>query len=144
MSIQRILNAKGSTVHTIDGSASVLTAAKVLAAKKIGALVVTDPTGRPAGLVTETELVAAFARLGEGPAATTVREVMGRDVAVTSPDAPVASVMDTMTRRRTRYVVVLDEGVVCGLVSIGDVVKARLEDCQLERAVLRDHYLAHR
>ncbi len=68
---------------------------------------------------------------------------MSPDVAVVDADASIPTVMDIMTRSRTRYVVVFDEDLTVGIGSTGDVVKARLDDCQLKKAVLGDHYLVH-
>ncbi len=95
-------------------------------------------------MFTESDLTRSIADLGAEALDSPVAEAMSPGMAVVDADASIRSVMDIMTRARTRYVVVVNKDLAVGIVSIGDVVKARLDDCQLEKAVLRDHYLIHR
>ncbi len=144
MTIRQILNTKGTDVLTVPDTTTVATVAARLTVNNVGALVVTDPAGHPLGLFTESDLTRSVAELGPDALDRPVAQAMNRDMAVVDADASIPSVMDIMTRLRTRYVVVFDANLNVGIVSIGDVVKARLDDCQLETAVLRDHYLIHR
>jgi CBS domain-containing protein len=143
MQVEKILRTKGSGVETIAPGSPVSFAAMRMAAQRIGCLVVTEDERTVLGLVTERDLVRALAH--HGPAATTmrVREVMSIGVPTCSLDDDIALLMSTMTIRRYRHVPVLRDGTLVGIVSIGDVVKQRLEDLELETNVLRDAYRAN-
>ncbi len=143
MSIENILRQKGTDVATIAPEASIKRAADWLRAKNIGALVVTN--GKAVlGLISEREIVHAFSRYGETAALMPVKEVMRHGVITVSPEESVNRVMNLMTRHRVRHMPVLREGELAGIISIGDVVKHRLDDLELETNVLRDAYIAAR
>ena len=114
-----------------------------LRTKKIGALVVTSGNA-VLGLISEREIVQAFSRYGEAAASKPVKEIMQYGVTTVSPDESVNRVMNLMTRHRVRHMPVLRGGNLAGIVSIGDVVKYRLEELELETNVLRDVYNATR
>jgi CBS domain-containing protein len=143
MTIENILRRKGTDVTTIAPEASIKRAADWLTAKNIGALVVTRESA-VLGLITEREIVHAFSRYGEAAGSMTVKEVMQHGVTAISPDESVNRVMKLMTHHRVRHMPVLRGGKLAGIVSIGDVVKHRLEDLELETNVLRDVYNATR
>ena len=143
MTIDSILRRKGTDVTTIAPEASVKRAADWLSAKNIGALVVTRESA-VLGLITEREIVHAFSRYGEAAGSMTVKEVMQHGVTAVSPDENVNRVMKLMTHHRVRHMPVLRGGQLVGIVSIGDIVKYRLEDLELETNVLRDVYAAAR
>jgi CBS domain-containing protein len=143
MIIESILRRKGTDVTTIAPEASVKRAADWLRAKNIGALVVTSENAI-VGLVTEREIVHAFSRYGEATGSMTVKEIMQYGMTTVSPDESVNRVMNLMTHHRVRHMPVLRDGKLVGIVSIGDVVKHRLEDLELETNVLRDAYNAGR
>jgi CBS domain-containing protein len=143
MSIESILREKGTDVTTIAPEASIKSAADWLRAKNIGALVVTSGTA-VLGLVSEREIVQAFSRHGETTGSMTVKEIMQYGVTTVSPDESVNRVMNLMTHHRVRHMPVLRDGKLAGIVSIGDVVKHRLQDLELETNVLRDVYNAAR
>ena len=143
MSIESILKRKGTDVTTITPEASTKSAADWLRARNIGALVVTRGNA-VLGLISEREIVHAFSRYGERAASMPVKETMQYGVTTVSPDESVNRVMNLMTRHRARYMPVLSGGNLAGIVSIGDVVKHRLEDLELETNVLRDVYNAAR
>jgi CBS domain-containing protein len=114
-----------------------------LRVKNIGALVVTS--GKAVlGLISEREIVHAFSRYGETAASMHVKEIMRRGVITVSPDESVTRVMQLMTRHRVRHMPVVLDGKIAGIISIGDVVKRRLEDLECETNVLRDVYIATR
>jgi CBS domain-containing protein len=96
------------------------------------------------GLISEREIVHAFSRYGATAASMPVKEVMQYGVTTVSPDESVNRVMKLMTHHRVRHMPVLRGGKLAGIVSIGDVVKHRLEDLELETNVLRDVYSAAR
>ena len=143
MSIESILRRKGTDVTTIAPEASIKRAADWLRAKNIGALVVTSGNA-VLGLISEREIVHAFSRYGETAGSMPVKEIMQYGVTTVSPDESVNRVMNLMTHHRVRHVPVLRGGKLAGIVSIGDVVKHRLEDLELEANVLRDVYNAAR
>jgi CBS domain-containing protein len=143
MTIESILRRKGTDVTTIAPEASVKTAADWLRAKNIGALVVTSENA-VLGLISEREIVDAFSRYGETARSMLVKEIMQYGVTTVSPDESVNRVMNLMTHHRVRHMPVLRDGKLVGIVSIGDVVKHRLEDLELETNVLRDVYNAAR
>ena len=143
MSIESILRRKGTEVTTIAPEASIKSATDWLRAKNIGTLVVTSGNA-VLGLISEREVVDAFSRYGESAGSMPVKEIMQRGVTTVSPDESVNRVMTLMTRHRVRHMPVLRGGNLAGIVSIGDVVKYRLEELELETNVLRDVYNAAR
>ena len=143
MSVESILRQKGTDVTTITPEASIKRAADWLRVKNIGSLVVTSGEA-VLGLISEREIVHAFSRYGEAAAATPVKEIMRRGVITVSPDESVNRVMNLMTRHRVRHMPVLRDGKLACIISIGDVVRHRLDDLELETNVLRDAYIAAR
>ena len=141
MSIESILRRKGTDVATTAPEASIKSAADWLRTKNIGALVVTSGQA-VLGLISEREIVHAFSRYGETAALMPVKEIMRYGVITVSPDDTLDRVMTLMTRHRARHMPVLRDGKLAGIVSIGDVVKHRLDDLELETKVLRDAYIA--
>jgi CBS domain-containing protein len=143
MTIESILRRKGTDVTTIAPEASIKRAADWLRAKKIGALVVTSENAG-LGLISEREIVHALSRYGEAAGSMYVKDIMKYGVTTVSPDESVNRVMNLLTHHRVRHMPVLRDGKLAGIVSIGDVVKHRLEDLELETNVLRDVYNAAR
>ena len=141
MSIEAILKQKGTDVTTIEPEASIRRAADWLRAKNIGALVVTREN-TVLGLISEREIVHAFSRYGENAASMPVKEIMQYGMITVSPEGSVNRVMKLMTHHRVRHMPVLRDGKLAGIISIGDVVKYRLGDLELETNVLRDAYIA--
>ncbi len=139
MTIESILRRKGTDVTTIGPEASIKRAADWLSAKNIGALVVMRENA-VLGLISEREIVRAFSRYGETAGSIPVKEIMQHGVLTVSPDESVNRVINLMTHHRVRHMPVLRGGQLAGIVSIGDVVKHRLEDLELETNVLRDVY----
>jgi CBS domain-containing protein len=143
MTVKTILRHKGTAVSTIEPEASISRAAHWLCLKKIGALVVTK--GKAVlGLISEREIVHAFSRNGEAVALMRVNEVMNSHVITVSPEDSISRVMKLMTQHRMRHMPVLRDGELAGIISIGDVVKSRLDDLELESNTLRDAYIAAR
>jgi CBS domain-containing protein len=143
MSIQAILYQKGEYVETIAPDASVRDAAASLRDENIAALVVTKGDAI-LGVVSEREIVHALSRHGERIASMKVADVLVRDFATVAPEDSLKRAMTLMTRHRTRHLPVLRDEKLVGIVSIGDVVKHRLEDLELGTNVLHDaHGAAH-
>jgi CBS domain-containing protein len=143
MSIEGIPRQKGTEVTTIDPDASIKRAADWLRLKNIGALVVTSGQA-VLGLISEREIVHALSHYGDAAASMPVKEIMRHGVIIVSPDESVDRVMKLMTRHRVRHMPVLHDGKLAGIISIGDVVKHRLGDLELETNVLRDAYIVAR
>lgn len=144
MKISAILASKGSTIVTITPDATVASLIHTLAAHRIGAVVVSPDTITIAGIVSERDVVRAMA--ADPDAGTTggvrpkpVSDIMTTDVATVSPDDTVDAAMQLMTEGRFRHLPVAEEGALVGIVSIGDIVKARLESLEQERAALVDY-----
>jgi CBS domain-containing protein len=143
MSVESILRQKGADVTTIAPEASVKRAASWLHAKNVGSLVVTSGNA-VVGLISEREIVHAIAHYGETATSMPVSEIMRRGVITVSLTETVPHVMSLMTRHRVRHMPVLRDGNLVGIISIGDVVKYRLDDLELENKVLRDAYVVGR
>jgi CBS domain-containing protein len=126
MNIASILARKGGRVITCRPDQSIRHALSALVEHNIGALVVVDETGAPVGMLSERDIVREAAR-DERLFGRTVGEIMTRDVVVGVPEDDLRAVRRTMTERRFRHVPVIAEGRLVGLVSIGDVVKAELD-----------------
>jgi CBS domain-containing protein len=140
--VSEVLRSKGDRVETIDPGATLELAVHRLASRGVGSLVVCDDAGRLAGLLAERDVVVAMARHGGAAGARRVSEVLQRDVASCAPDTGLDEALALMTRTRQRHLPVLDGGRVVGLVSIGDVVKHRLDEMQLEAFVLRERAIS--
>jgi CBS domain-containing protein len=135
-----ILGRKGADVVTIGRDAPVTAALKALAEHNIGALVVSDRAGTFSGIVSERDIVRRLAGLGSATLDLTVGEVMTADVRTCTLDATADEVMQVMTTERARHLPVLDDrGRVAGIVSIGDVVKSRIDDLETKARSMQDY-----
>jgi CBS domain-containing protein len=137
--ISQVLRHKGREVATIDGSESVRTALAVLAERGIGALVVSADGRRIDGIMSERDIARGLHEHGAGLLTEPVSSVMTAEVHTCAPHANVTDLAQTMTDHRIRHVPVVDDGKLVGIVSIGDVVKARLDELEAERAQLVDY-----
>jgi len=141
MSIQSILDRKGADVITIRATQTVKDAADRMRARNIAALVVTSGDAI-SGLISEREIVHAMSLHGESALAMTVLDVMPHTTITIAPGDALNRAMTLMTNHRMRHLPVLADGKLAGIVSIGDVVKYRLEELETESNVLRDAYIA--
>ena len=143
MQVRHILHNKGRDVVSITAHASLTEAAKLLTDKKIGALVVKDKNGELSGIFSERDLVHAIACGGAAALTDPVSLHMTPAPETCVETDTVESVMEVMTRGRFRHVPVLDDQfALCGMVSIGDVVKTRIAETVSEAAALRDYISA--
>ncbi|MBI2718793.1 MAG: CBS domain-containing protein [Rhizobiales bacterium] len=142
MSIQSILSRKGSKVVTLAADVKVGVAAHRLRLDGIGAVVVTGAGGALEGVLSERDIVHGLTEHGAAVTDLPVSALMTRHVVTCRPDASVRDVMRLMTQHRIRHVPVVDNGILRGIVSIGDVVKSRLEDMEMETNVLHDYVVA--
>ena len=139
MTVKAILSAKGSDVLTIEPTTNVAAAAKLLAERKVGALVVTGADRRVIGIVSERDLVQELAAHGAAALDLPLTDVMTRKVTTCSVTDTISSVMEKMTAGKFRHLPVIDQGRLAGIVSIGDVVKYRLNEMEREQSALRDY-----
>ena len=139
MKVSDILKTKGASVFTVRPEEDISTFIKRITSEKVGAMVVSTDGIRPEGIITERDIVHGLAKHGTGLLAMEVREVMTRRVIICAPGDSINAVMIQMTRGRTRHLPVMEGGKLAGMISIGDVVKSRLENAELEANVLRDY-----
>ncbi|MDP9429705.1 MAG: CBS domain-containing protein [Actinomycetota bacterium] len=139
MHISQLLRRKGAEVATVEATASIRSALALLAEHAVGALVVSADGRGVDGIVSERDVVRALHERGAGLLADPVSSVMTAQVHTCVPGAGVEELARTMTEHRVRHVPVVDGGALVGIVSIGDVVKARLDELEEERAQLVDY-----
>jgi CBS domain-containing protein len=139
MTVKSILDSKGTDVATIDPSADLASAVKLLAAHRIGALVVVGSDQRIAGIISERDIIRELADRGAAALEQQVGHVMTRKIVTCSRAETISSVMDLMTDGKFRHLPVVEEGRLIGIVSIGDVVKHRVHEIESESATLRDY-----
>jgi CBS domain-containing protein len=141
MDVDGILRAKGATVVTIRPDATIGELVRGLRDERIGAMVVSEDGRSVLGIISERDVVRGLADHGPRIMEAPVADLMTRNVVVCSPRDTVKQVMAEMTRRRVRHLPVVADGVLRGIVSIGDVVKNRLDEMETETNVLREVYL---
>jgi len=143
MKVANILDRKGEGVVTVDISLTLQSAADLMMRHHIAALVVTDGE-EPLGLVSERDIVNALARKGPRAGDTRIREVVNGPMLTVSTNESLKRAMALMTGARARHLPVMEDGEMIGIVSLGDMVKHRLEELELESSVLRDLAIAVR
>ena len=134
-----ILVKKGREVVTIDGLASLADAIGTLAKRNIGAVLVMDSHGKMSGILSERDIMHLLAGAPTGYRETPVSEVMTEHVFTCPPTATVDEMLTLMTERRVRHLPIMEEDRLVGLISIGDVVKHRLEQAVGEAEALKDY-----
>ncbi|GIK81927.1 MAG: CBS domain-containing protein [Pseudorhodoplanes sp.] len=139
MIVKDILTAKGREVATISPTATLADAAKTLAERRIGALVVTGAGKRVIGIVSERDIVRILAARGKAALGLSLTEVMTRKVVSCVETDTVSAIMEHMTSGKFRHIPVLDGERLAGIISIGDVVKLRLHEMETEQSALRDY-----
>lgn len=142
MNVKAVLAQKGDRVHRVRPESALLTAAHDLKRLGIGALVVCGESGQVHGILTEKDVVHAVATHAGDLRGVRVADVMTRRVVTCNSTDDVSEVMARMTHHRTRHVPVMDHGELVGIISIGDVVKSRLESMEMNTNILREAYLA--
>jgi CBS domain-containing protein len=142
MFVSDILVQKGARVFTVAPEASLADAVDMLATRRIGSVLVVDAGGNIAGIISERDVVRAVSNQGAAAMSLRVAEAMTTEVVVCDPDDSIDQVMAVMTSGRFRHLPVVRHGELYGLVSIGDVVKARLEDARHEAEALKAYIVA--
>jgi CBS domain-containing protein len=139
MIVKTILSAKGSDVISIEPTATLETAVRTLAERRIGALLVLGPDRRVVGILSERDIVRVLAEQGAGVLHQPLSQVMTRKVVTCTSSETIGVIMERMTAGKFRHVPVVEQDQVIGVVSIGDVVKYRLQEMEHESAALRDY-----
>jgi CBS domain-containing protein len=139
MTVKAILAAKGGNVVSIEPTATLGSAVKTLAERRIGALLVLGPDRRLVGILSERDIVRVLAERGADALQEPLAQVMTRKVVTCSQSETIGDIMEQMTIGKFRHVPVVEQDQVVGVVSIGDVVKHRLHEMEQESAALRDY-----
>jgi CBS domain-containing protein len=137
MKVSHILQEKGRDVVTVAATVTIAEATKLLAAKRIGAVIVRDGGGAVGGILSERDIVRALAKSGADCLSHKVADYMTRDVVTCSEADSVDDLMEQMTRGRFRHLPVVEDRQLIGIVSIGDVVKTRIAETVFEAESLR-------
>jgi CBS domain-containing protein len=141
MTVKAILSNKGSEVVTIAPAASLADAAKLLSTHRIGAVIVTGADARVIGVLSERDIVRALADRGAAALDLRVEQAMTRRVVTAGEADTVGAIMERMTTGKFRHIPVVESDRLVGVVSIGDVVKYRLEEVERESNAMRDYIL---
>lgn len=144
MRVQQILRGKGnSEVVTVQPDIDVTEAVGILSSNRIGALIVSSDGSTPAGILSERDIVRELGRRGTACLSEKVSEMMTDKLVTCTPEDAAHDVLGKMTEGRFRHMPVMDGDVMVGLISIGDVVKARLGELAMERDALQDMVMGH-
>jgi CBS domain-containing protein len=145
MTVQRILMLKGKRVIIVHRDTPVASAVATLRRERVGALVVSRNGREIQGLVSERDVIRALASIGVNQCLTMqVADIMSCPVESCRPDDGLSWVLATMTQRRVRHMPVMKNGVLCGIISIGDVIRHRLEEAESEARAAREAFMAAR
>jgi CBS domain-containing protein len=139
MKVAALLKDKGDTVVTATPEDTVASVADILKREGIGAVVVSGAGGTVAGILSERDIVRAIPAKGADLLESRVADLMTRDVITCTPDTEVDEVRKLMTEGRFRHVPVLEDGKLAGIISVGDVVKLRLDELEAEAGALRSY-----
>lgn len=139
MKVEHILQAKGPDVFTVRDTATIAEAVGLLAEKNIGAVVVRNGSGGVAGILSERDIVRRLKSQGGDVLSAPVSSCMTANVITCAPGDSIDDLMAKMSQRRIRHLPVVEKGALVGLVSIGDVVKRKIEEAEHEAAALREY-----
>jgi CBS domain-containing protein len=138
MTVRAILDIKGHQVESVEPQTTLAEAAKLLAERKIGAVLVMS-SARMEGILSERDIVRSLGERGAAVLTEPISSVMTRRVVSCKPQDTVASIMEVMTNGKFRHLPVIEGGVVVGLISIGDIVKWRVQEYENEQEALRQY-----
>jgi|APPan5920702856_1055754.scaffolds.fasta_scaffold33425_1 CBS domain-containing protein len=142
MKVTSILKTKGSQVVMVTPETRIATIVRELTAKSIGAVVVSEDSVNLLGLVSERDIVKSLGVFGARTLELRASDIMVRRPVTCQPDDTITRVMAEMTRQRVRHLPVVEGGRLHGIVSIGDIVKHRLDELETEANILREGFLA--
>ena len=143
MQVQQILRQKGGGVVTVTPGSKVADAARLLSEKRIGAVIVSADGTVPMGILSERDIVRDLGRRGPACLEDAVDDLMTRNLIACAPNDPTDSVLTKMSEGRFRHMPVMEGDKMTGLISIGDVVKARLAELAAERDALEGMVMGH-
>ena len=141
MTVGIILAGKGREIFTIEPNATLAEAVRLLAEKRIGAAPILGADRRIAGIISERDVVRALAERGAAALDEPVSRTMTRKVETCGEGETVANLMERMTAGKFRHMPVVDQGRLVGLVSIGDIVKHRVQEMERELVAMRDYIM---
>jgi CBS domain-containing protein len=141
MTVSIILAAKGREVVSVEPNATLSSVVVLLAERRIGAVLILGVDRRIAGIVSERDIVRALAERGAAALDEPVSRIMTRQVSTATEGETISSIMERMTAGKFRHIPVVDQGRVIGIISIGDVVKHRLQEMEHDSAAMRDYIL---
>lgn len=144
MTVRAILKGKGAAVVTAVPGETLHRIAQLIAEYRIGAVLILDKEGHPVGIVSERDIVNALAASGAAALASTAADAMSRSLVTCRPTDTADEILAVMTHSRVRHLPVLEDGQLIGIVSIGDVVKRKLDDAAAEVGLLREYVMAGR
>jgi CBS domain-containing protein len=139
MIVSQILKSKGSQVHTVSKKTSIIEVACLLASKRIGATVIIDQNRSVEGIISERDIVRGLSKYGAKVLDMPVEDLMTKNVITRGVESQIDDLRREMTNSRIRHLPILDNGKLVGLISIGDVVKNRVEELQAEGDMLRKY-----
>ena len=139
MTVSLILKSKGADVISVKPDSALSSVVETLSSRKIGAVLVLNADGRVAGVLSERDVVRAVAQHGAGALAMPASAFMTADVVSAGPQDSIGRVMEKMTHGRFRHLPIIDDGRLVGIISIGDVVKKRIDDAEHEAQALREY-----
>lgn len=139
MDVATILKRKGSAVVTVASTTPIDAVVKILREKKIGVVVVSDDGRRVQGILSERDVVRCLADDGAAVLARPASDLMTREVRTCKPKDQIANLMEQMSTHRIRHLPVVENGALGGMISIGDVVKYRLEEIEFEAEALKQY-----
>jgi CBS domain-containing protein len=139
MIVNRILSLKGRNVVSIEPNRTLGEAARLLSERRIGALLVVDGSKPVSGIVSERDIVRAVASEGAGALERPISDFMTRQVFTCTGDTAINEVMELMTQQKFRHIPVVEGGSLVGIISIGDVVKLRLEEIEAETQAIKEY-----
>ena len=142
--ISSILKGKGTEVVSVAPGDPVMAVARVLTQRGIGAALVRDAAGGMLGIISERDIVRGMANQGQGTTQLPAERLMTRDLVTVRRNTAVTEAMELVTRHRVRHLPVIEGGELVGLVSIGDLVKSRIDEAEHEAAALKDYVVSPR
>ncbi len=139
MKVINILQSKGVEVFAVTSGMTLKEAVDVLGEKNIGAVIVKDGSGNVTGILSERDVVRRIRTDGPGVLSKPVADCMTPSPITCGPDATLDEILEKMTQKRIRHLPVVEGGALIGVISIGDVVKRKIENAETEAAALRDY-----
>ena len=139
MIVSQILKSKGGQVYTVSKETTIIEISRLLASNRIGAAVIVDGNGSVEGIISERDIVCGISKYGAKVLDMPAEDLMTKNVIMRGTESHINELMLEMSNSRIRHMPILDDGELVGLISIGDVVKNRVEELQAEGDMLREY-----